>query len=68
MAEVITIPQKYIKERELVLIPRIEYEELLKLQKKRCWEEEDTNEAIKVFRQEKKKGKLIKIKSLAEID
>jgi len=63
----ITIPKEIAKKGELVLIPRKEYEEFLKLRKKRGREEEDTDEAIRIFKDEKKRGKLIKIKSLAEL-
>ncbi len=68
MEKVITIPKEIIRQGDLVLIPRREYEEFLKLRKHREWEEKDTNEAIRIFREEKKKKKLIKIKSLADID
>ena len=68
MVNVITIPKEYIKKRELVLIPRNDYENLLRFRKKIEWEEKDTDEAIRIFKQEKKKKKLIKIKSLADID
>ena len=68
MVNVITIPREYIKKRELVLIPRDEYEEFLKLREQRKWEEKDTDEAIRIFKQEKKNKKLMKIKSLAELD
>ena len=56
------------KEGDLVLIPRSEYEEFLKLRKQREWEKKDTDEAIMVFKEEKKKNKLLKIKSLAELE
>jgi len=68
MTNVITIPKEYIRKKELVLIPRDEYEEFLKLRKQRECEEKDTDEAIRIFKNEKKKKKLIKIESLAELD
>lgn len=68
MANVITIPREYIRKRELVLIPRDEYEEFLRLRRQREWEKKDTDEAIRIFKQEKKNKKLIKIKSLGDID
>ncbi len=68
MEKVITIPKEIIRQGDLVLIPRREYEEFLKLRKQREWEEKDTNEAIRIFREEKKKKKLIKIKSLTDLD
>jgi phage pi2 protein 07 len=68
MAKILTIPKEILKKGDLVLIPRKEYEELLKLRKKRQWEEKDTEEAIRVFKEEKKKNKLRKINSLAELE
>lgn len=68
MVNVITIPKEYIKKKELVLIPRDEYEEFLKLRKQREYEEKDTDEAIRIFKNEKKKKKLLKIKSLADFN
>jgi Zn-dependent peptidase ImmA (M78 family) len=68
MAGVIVIPKEYIKKKELVLIPRDYYEELLRIKKQREWKEKDTDEAIKIFKKEKGKKKLIKIKSLADLD
>ncbi len=67
MRKVITIPKEIAKKGDLVLIPRKEYEEFLKLKEKREWEEKDTKEAIKVFNKEKKGKGLVKIKSLAEL-
>ncbi len=68
MEKIITIPKEIAKKGELVLIPRREYEEFLKLRRQREWEEKDTNEAIRIFKKEKREKKLIKIKSLAELD
>ena len=68
MEKVITIPKEIAKKGELVLIPRSEYEKLLKLRKQGVWEEEDTDEAIKVLKIERGKKKLVKIKSLADLD
>jgi len=65
MVNAITIPKKLIKKGDLVLIPRSDYDELLRLRKQREWEEKDTDEAIRVFKKEKKESKLLKIKSLA---
>jgi len=67
MEKVITIPKELAKRGDLVLIPRKEYEEFLKLRKQREWEEKDTNEAIRIFKKERKEKKLIKIKSLADL-
>ncbi len=68
MRKLITIPKEIFKKGDLVLIPRKEYEEFLKLKKQIKWEEKDTDRAIKVFKEEKKKKKLLKIKSLAELE
>lgn len=56
------------KKGDLVLIPRGEYEEFLRLRKQKEWEEKDTDEAVRIFKEERKKKKLIKIKSLADLD
>jgi phage pi2 protein 07 len=68
MAKILTIPKEILKKGDLVLIPRKEYEELLKLRKKKQWEDKDTEEAIRVFKEEKKKNKLRKINSLVELE
>jgi len=67
MGKVIIIPKEIAKKGDLVLIPRQEYEEFLRLREQREWEEKDTDEAIRIFQEEKKKKKLLKIKSLAEL-
>ncbi|GAI02823.1 unnamed protein product [marine sediment metagenome] len=67
MDKVITIPKEIAKKGELVLIPRKEYEEFLRLRKQREREEKDTDEAIRVFKKERKGKKLFKMKSLAEL-
>lgn len=68
MEKVITIPKEMTKEGDLVLIPQKKYEEFLRLQKKIAWEVKDTDEAIRIFEKEKKEKKLVKIKSLADLD
>lgn len=68
MEKIFTIPKAILKKGDLVLVPRNEYEELLRLRKQKKWEEKDTDEAIRIFKEERKKKKLIKIKSLAELD
>jgi len=68
MRKVITIPREMARKGELVLIPRKEYEEFLRLREKREREERDTDEAIRVFKEEKRRKKLSRIKSLAELD
>lgn len=68
---IITIPQKLLKEKELVLMPRSTYEEFLRLQemlKNRIAEEKDIDTAVAEYGKEKGGGKLKIIKSLAELD
>ncbi|MEK7087588.1 MAG: hypothetical protein AAB958_02720 [Patescibacteria group bacterium] len=57
----ITIPEKLIKEKELIIIPRKKYEEFInleKLLKSRIAEERDTDEAIRIFKKEQRENKL----------
>lgn len=59
---IITIPREFIKEKELVLIPRRELEELLKLSKKAAGTIELNSmqkKALKSTRQNKKKGNFL---------
>ena len=44
MSEVITIPKKLVQKDDLVILPRKDYEEFLRLRLRREWEEKDTNE------------------------
>lgn len=67
MSNVLTIPKKLMQKGELVVIPRAEYEEVLKLRKRLIWEEKDADEAIRVFEKERKTGKLKKTSSFSEI-
>jgi len=67
----VTIPKNLIKEKELVLVPRRKYEEFLRLQKllkNRMAEERDIDLAIKIYKREKKQGRLKAIKSLADLE
>ena len=63
----ITIPQETKKNEALIAIPKGEYQKLLRLQDRLVWEEKDTNEAIRVFRDEKKRGALKVAKSFRDI-
>lgn len=69
--DIITIPKKLINNDDLVIIPRKEYEQFLHLKKvfnkSKEEDDEDTNLAIRVYKEEKRKGKLKLIKSLAEL-
>jgi hypothetical protein len=60
MEQVITIPKELLKERELILIPRKKYEELLRAQKVT---EEDVLRWTKEAKILKKTGRLPKLKS-----
>ena len=57
---ILTIPKKLIKEKDLILIPRRKYEELLRLasKKRRAYTQLDKNldEAIQEYRAEKYSG------------
>jgi len=68
MEKIITIPKEIVKKGELVIIPKSEYEEFLRLRKQREWEEKDTDEAIRIFKEEKRRKKLLKIKTLTDLD
>ncbi len=63
----ITIPKKVKTKEDLILIPKKEYERLVKLSQRLFWEEQDTNEAIKIFEREKKSGKLKSASSFSAI-
>ena len=66
----ITIPEKLIKEKELIIIPRKKYEEFVnleKLLKNRIAEEKDTDEAIRIFEKERRENKLKRVYNFSEI-
>lgn len=63
----ITIPKKVTKGEELLVVPRKKFEEFLRWQKKKEWEEKDTDEAIRIFKKERREGKLQRVKSLADL-
>ena len=66
----ITIPKSFISNDDLVIIPRKQYEIFLDIGKKwkqNLFEEQDTDQAINVYKKEKKQGKLRVLKSLASI-
>lgn len=67
----ITISKKYIKDDDLVILPRKKYEEFLtieKILKQRQKEEADTEEAIAIYKKEKQQGKLKVISSLSDLE
>ena len=66
----ITIPKNFISDDDLVIIPRKQYESFLDIGKK--WgrmlsEEQDTDDAIAIYKKEKKQGKLKVLKTLASL-
>ena len=66
----IIIPEKLIKEKELIVIPRKKYEEyvnLEKLLKNRIAEENEIDGAIAIYKREKAQNKLKTLKSLADL-
>ncbi|MBU4298508.1 hypothetical protein KJ636_00485 [Patescibacteria group bacterium] len=65
MEKIITIPRELIKAKELVLIPREKYEELLESQKVT---EEDVLRWTKEAKILKKMGKLPKLRSWADFE
>ncbi len=66
----ITIPKNFISNDDLVIIPRKQYESFLdigKQWKERLFEEQDTDEAVAIYKKEKKQGKLKILKSLSSL-
>ncbi|MCX6753518.1 MAG: hypothetical protein NTV03_00440 [Candidatus Nomurabacteria bacterium] len=66
----ITIPKNFISNDDLIIIPRKQYEFFLNIGKQlnqRLSEEKDIDEAIDVYKKEKKQGKLKVLKSLASL-
>lgn len=65
------IPKSVASKDDLVVIPKAIYNEFLcwkKFAEKRLAEERDVDEAIRVYKQEKKDRKLKVLKSLADLD
>ena len=67
MADMLTIPRKLTERGDLVIIPRSEYEETLRIKKRLLNEEQDTDEAISIFKKEHKEGKLKRASSFSAI-
>lgn len=67
MTDIITIPKRLIQKGELVIVPRVEYEEILKIKRRLLWEEKDTDKAIGIFEKERKAKKLKKASTFSEI-
>ena len=65
-----TIPKNLIQNDDLVVLPRKQYEIFLDIGRKwnaRLFEEKDTDEAIAIYKKEKKQGKLKMLKTLASL-
>ncbi|MBI4692346.1 MAG: hypothetical protein HY773_02850 [Candidatus Terrybacteria bacterium] len=65
------IPKSVASKDDLVVIPKVIYNEFLQWKKfteKRLAEEKDIDEAIRIYKQEKKTGKLKLLKSLTDLD
>lgn len=56
--DTITIPRRISRKGDLVVIPRVEFDEWLKIKKRLLLEEKETDEAIRIFNRELKSGKL----------
>ena len=66
----ITIPKSFILNDDLVILPRKQYEIFLDIGKKwnqRLFEIQDTDQAVGVYKKEKKQGKLKVLKFLASL-
>ena len=63
----ITIPKEMTRGEELLIVPRKKFEEFLRWQKKREWEEKDTDGAIRVFKKELKNGRLRLARNFTEL-
>jgi len=66
----LTIPKNFVLNDDLVIIPRKQYEIFLdigKQWKKRLFEEADTDEAIAIYKKEKRQSKLKVLKSLSSL-
>lgn len=66
----LTIPKNLIQNDDLIVLPRKQYELFLGIYKqwnKRVFEEQDTDEAVAIYKKEKKQGKLKILKSLASL-
>jgi len=67
MQNILTIPKKMARAGDLVIVPRAEYEEALRVRRRLLWEEKDTDEAIRTFEKERVGSKLRRVSSFSEI-
>lgn len=66
----LTIPKNLIQNDDLIVLPRKQYEIFLSVCEKwnkRVSEEQDTDEAIAIYKKEKKQDKLKVLKSLSSL-
>ena len=66
----ITIPKNFISNDDLVILTRKQYEIFLSFGKQlnqKLYEEQDTDEAVNIYKKEKKQNKLKVLKSLASL-
>lgn len=67
MSDIMTIPQKLMQKGELVIMPRADYEAMFETQKRLLREENNTDEAIRIFEKERAAGTLQKTATFSEI-
>lgn len=67
MSNVLTIPKELAQKGDLILVPRTDYEDALKVKERLLGEEADTDKAIRIFEKERKAGKLKMVKSFSEM-
>lgn len=67
MSNILTIPKRLAQRGDLVILPRKDYEKVLKIQARLLEEEADTDEAIHIFNKEFQSKKLKTAKDFAAI-
>lgn len=67
MSNTLTIPKRLAQSGDLVILPRKDYEEVLKIQARLLEEETDTDEAIRIFNKEFRSKKIKMARGFADI-
>ncbi|KKT41399.1 MAG: hypothetical protein UW30_C0008G0018 [Candidatus Giovannonibacteria bacterium GW2011_GWA2_44_13b] len=67
MSNVLIIPKELAQKGDLILVPRTDYEDALKVKERLLGEETDIDEAVRIFEKERKAGKLKMAKSFSEM-
>ena len=67
MSNVLTIPKELAQVGDLVVVPKADYEEIVRVKARLLAEESDTDQAIRVFEKERKAKQLKKASSFAAI-